>query len=142
MKPELQASDPTNFYGPLETKSTALGPDGYNISAFGGWCADYPDGYDYFNVNFDGRTIGDTGNVDYMYFNNKQFNAQMDKAAAATGAKRAKLYGKLDKLFMNKYAPLIPTQIGNTREMTSNRVHNYIYSKWWGQAFWNAIKLG
>ncbi|HEY3576367.1 MAG TPA: ABC transporter substrate-binding protein [Gaiellaceae bacterium] len=142
MKPSLQQSDPSSFYGPLETKSTALGPNGYNITAFGGWCADYPDGYDYFNVNFDGRTIGDTGNVDYMYFNNSSFNKQMDKAAAATGAKRAQLYGALDKTFMNKYAPLIPTQIGNTRTMTSNRVHNYIYSKWWGQPFWNAIKLG
>jgi len=142
MKPELQAADPTNFYGALETKSTALGPNGYNITAYGGWCADYPDGFDYFNVNFDGRTIGDTGNVDYMYFNNASFNKKMDKAAAATGAKRAKLYGALDKTFMNTYAPLIPTQIGNVRTMTSNRVHNYIYSKWWGQPLWNAIKLG
>ena len=142
MKPELQASDPTNFYGALETKSTATGPNGYNVTAYGGWCADYPDGYDYFNVNFDGRTIGDTGNVDYMYFNNASFDKKMDAASRATGAKRAKLYGALDKVFMNNYAPLIPTQIGNTRTMTSNRVHNYIYSKWWGQPFWNAIKLG
>jgi peptide/nickel transport system substrate-binding protein len=141
MKPELQASDPTNFYGALETKSTALGPNGYNITAFGGWCADYPDGFDYFNVNFDGRTIGDTGNVDYMYFNNATFNKLMDKAAASTGALRAKRYGALDKTFMNNYAPLIPTQIGNYLYVTSNRVHNWIYSKWWGQAFWNAIKL-
>ncbi|HEY5694952.1 MAG TPA: ABC transporter substrate-binding protein [Gaiellaceae bacterium] len=142
MKPTLQASDPTNFYGALETKSTATGPNGYNVTAYGGWCADYPDGYDYFNVNFDGRTIGDTGNTDYMYFNNAEFNKAMDKAAAATGAKRAKLYGALDKLFMNKYAPIIPTQIGNTRWMTSNRVHNWTYSKWWGQPLWNVVKLG
>ncbi|HZT86129.1 MAG TPA: ABC transporter substrate-binding protein [Gaiellaceae bacterium] len=142
MRPSLQAADPTNFYGALETKSTALGPNGYNITAYGGWCADYPDGYDYFNVNFDGRTIGDTGNTDYMYFNNNAFNKKMDQAAAATGARRAKLYGALDKLFMTKYAPIIPTQISNTRWMTSNRVHNWIYSKWWGQPLWNAVKLG
>jgi peptide/nickel transport system substrate-binding protein len=142
MKPSLQASDPTNFYGPLETKSTALGPNGYNITAFGGWCADYADGYDYFNVNFDGRTIGDTGNVDYMYFDNPNFDKLMDKAGNSTGKIRAKRYGALDKVFMNTYAPIIPTQIGNTRVLTSSRVHNWIYSKWWGQAFWNAIKLG
>jgi peptide/nickel transport system substrate-binding protein len=141
MKPELQPSDPTNFYGALETRSTAQGPNGYNVTAYGGWCADYPDGYDYFNVNFDGRTIQDTGNTDYMYFNNAAFNKQMDKAAHATGAKRAQLYGALDKIFMNKYAPIIPTQIGNTRWVISNRVHNWIYSKWWGQNFWNAVKL-
>jgi peptide/nickel transport system substrate-binding protein len=142
MRPSLQAADPNDFYGALETKSTATGPNGYNVTAFGGWCADYPDGFDYFNVNFDGRTIGDTGNTDYMYFNSNAFNKQMDKAAAATGAKRAKLYGALDKTFMTKYAPIIPTQIGNTRWVTSTRVHNWIYSKWWGQPLWNAVKLG
>jgi len=141
MKPELQASDPADFYGALETKSTALGANGYNITAYGGWCADYPDGYDYFNVNFDGRTIGATGNVDYMYFNNAKFDKMMDKAANSTGAKRASRYGALDKVFMNNYAPIIPTQIANTRTMTSNRVHNWIYSKWWGQPFWNALTI-
>jgi peptide/nickel transport system substrate-binding protein len=142
MKPTLQAADPNDFYGALETRSTALGSGGYNITAYGGWCADYPDGFDYFNVNFDGRTIGATGNVDYMYFNSPLFNKKMDKAAAATGKKRAQLYGALDKTFMNKYAPIIPTQIGNTRWVTSSRVHNWIYSKWWGQPLWNAVKLG
>lgn len=141
MNPSLQASDPTNFYGALETKATAQGPNGYNITAYGGWCADYADGYDYINVNFDGRTIGDTGNTDYTYFNNAKFNAAMDKAAAATGANRANLYGKLDKLFMTHYAPIIPTQIANTRIVTSNRVTNWVYSAWWGQPFWNAIIL-
>ncbi len=141
MNPSLQASDPTNFYGALMTKSIAEGANGYNITAYGGWCADYPDGYDYFNVNFDGRTIGDTGNTDYMYFNNTSFDKQMDKAASETGAKRAADYGALDKVFMTKYAPIIPTQIGNTRWVTSNRVSNWIYSKWWGQPLWNAVVL-
>lgn len=141
MNPSLQASDPTNFYGALMSKSTAQGPDGYNITAYGGWCADYADGFDYFNVNFDGRTIGDTGNTDYMYFNNAKFNSQMDHAASLTGSARAAAYQALDKTFMNQYAPIIPTQIGNTRIITSNRVSNWIYSKWWGQPFWNAIVL-
>jgi peptide/nickel transport system substrate-binding protein len=141
MVPSLQASDPTNFYGALMTKSIAQGSDGYNITAYGGWCADYADGYDYFNVNFDGRTIGDTGNTDYMYFNNAAFNKQMDKAGNTVGPKRAQLYQALDKTFMTKYAPIIPTQIGNVRIMTSKRVGNWIYSKWFGQPFWNAITL-
>ncbi|HLX31691.1 MAG TPA: ABC transporter substrate-binding protein [Gaiellaceae bacterium] len=141
MNPSLQASDPTNFYGALMTKATAEGPNGYNITAYGGWCADYADGYDYLNVNFDGRTIGDTGNTDYMYFNNPRFNQAMDHAAKQTGAKRAAAYGALDKLFMTHYAPIIPTQIANSRIVTSNRVGNWVYSSWWGQPFWNAITL-
>jgi peptide/nickel transport system substrate-binding protein len=137
----LTPSDPSGFYKPLMTKSIAEGPGGYNISAFGGWCADYEDGYDYFNVNFDGRTIADTGNTDYMYFNNPTFNSHMDAAAAKTGAARARAYQALDREFMHTYAPLIPTQIPNTREFSSKHVHNWIYSIWWGQPFWNAIKL-
>jgi peptide/nickel transport system substrate-binding protein len=141
MNPSLQPSDPSNFYGALMTKATATGPNGYNITAYGGWCADYADGYDYINVNFDGRTLGDTGNTDYMYFNNARFNKAMDHAASLTGAKRASAYGALDKLFMTHYAPILPTQIANSRIVTSNRVGNWVYSSWWGQPFWNAITL-
>jgi len=142
MHPHLVSSDPSGYYHPLMTKSIATGPDGYNITASGGWCADYEDGYDYFNVNFDGRIITDTGNTDYMYFNNPTFNQHMDAAATKSGAARAKAYGNLDKEFMQKYAPLIPKQISSTRTFTSKRVHNWIYSTWWGQSFWNAIKIG
>ncbi len=142
MDPHLQPSDPSGYYHPLMTRSIAHGSDGYNITAGGGWCADYADGYDYFNVNFDGRTITDTGNTDYMYFNNPKFNAHMDAAAAKTGAARALAYRNLDVEFSQKYAPIIPKQISNTRTFTSARSHNIIYSTWWGQIFWNAVKLG
>src|SRR5579862_3535783 len=141
MHATLQASDSSGYYHPLMTKSIAEGAGGYNITASGGWCADYEDGYDYFNVNFDGRTIGDTGNTDYMYFNNATFNSDMDHAASLTGSARATAYGNLDKEFMQNYAPIIPKQIPNTREFSSKRVGNWIYSTWWGQGFWNAIKL-
>jgi peptide/nickel transport system substrate-binding protein len=141
MNPSLQTSDPSGFYHPLMTRSIALGKNGYSITAFGGWCADYADGFDYINVNFDGRTIGATGNTDYEYFQNKQFNQDMDHAASLTGKARATAYGNLDAEFMHNYAPIIPTQISNSRIFASSRVHNWVYSTWWGQPFWNAIKL-
>jgi ABC-type oligopeptide transport system substrate-binding subunit len=141
MNPVLVHSTPGLYYVPLQTKATALGPGGYNITASGGWCADYEDGFDYFNVNFDGRTIGDTLNTDYMYFNDATFNSDMDHAASLSGAARATAYGNLDKEFMQTYAPIIPDLIDNTREFSSLRVHNWIYSTWWGQSYWNAIKL-
>jgi peptide/nickel transport system substrate-binding protein len=141
MKPNLTPADPADYYGALETKATATGSGGYNITASGGWCADYEDGYDYFNVNFDGRNIQPTGNADYMYFNNATFNSHMDAAAAKTGSARATAYGNLDKEFMQTYAPLIPREIPNSREFAAPRVGNYIYSTWWGQGYWNAIKV-
>jgi ABC-type oligopeptide transport system substrate-binding subunit len=142
MHPHLIPSDPSSYYHPLMTRSIATGAGGYNITASGGWCADYEDGYDYINVNFDSRTLAATGNTDYMYFNNPTFNTHMDQAAAKTGAARATAYGNLDKEFMETYAPIIPKIISNEREFSSKRVHNWIYSTWWGQPFWNAIKLG
>ena len=141
MHPHLVSSDPSGYYKPLMTKSIATGSGGYNITAGGGWCADYADGYDYFNVNFDGRTITDTGNTDYMYFNNSTFNAHMDAAASKLGSARATAYGDLDQEFMQTYAPIIPKIISANREFASKRVHNWIYSSWWGQPFWNAIKV-
>jgi hypothetical protein len=140
MNPVLVPSDPSGYYKPLMTKSIAQGAGGYNITASGGWCADYEDGYDYFNVNFDGRTITATGNTDYMYFNNGTFNAHMDAAAAKAGAARANAYKNLDAEFMSQYAPLIPKINTTNREFSSKKVHNWIYSTWWGQPFWNAIK--
>jgi len=141
MHPHLIPSDPSGYYHPLMTRSIATGNGGYNITASGGWCADYEDGFDYFNVNFDGRTLTDTGNTDYMYFNNPTFNTHMDQAAAKSGSARATAYGNLDKEFMQTYAPIIPKIITTEREFASKRVHNWIYSTWWGQPFWNAIKI-
>ena len=102
LKANLEKSDPTDYYGPLETKGTD-----YNI-AHSGWCADYFDPFDFINVNFDGRSIQATGNVDYFYFNNSKFNALMDHAASLSGAARASAYAALDKTLMTNYAPAFP----------------------------------
>jgi len=60
LKANLEKADPTDYYGPLETKGTD-----YNI-AHSGWCADYFDPFDFINVNFDGRSIQPTGNVELL----------------------------------------------------------------------------
>jgi peptide/nickel transport system substrate-binding protein len=137
----LQQSDPTGFYRPLETKSIATGPDGYNV-AWGGWCADYFDPFDYFNVNLDGRTIGATGNVDYFYFNNSKFNAAMDKAAALSGPARYAAYAALDKDLMTKYIPFIPYEVSNNRFLTSSRVKNFIYHDYFDYPILGALSVG
>jgi len=138
---KLQAADVTSYYGPLMTKSVAGGADGYNL-ARSGWCADYFDPFDYINVNFDGRTITDTGNTNYMYFNSSKFNKQMDQAAKLSGKARYTMYAKLDKELMTKYAPVVPVDVANNRYLTSKRVKNYIYSNYFGYPDFNAIVLG
>jgi len=142
MKPTLQAANTDDYYSSLETKSTAENPStGYNIG-WGGWCADYFDPFDYFNVNLDGRTIQDTGNVDYFYFNNSTFDNQMDAAAAKSGTARSKAYATLDKDLMTKYVPFVPYEVGNSRYLTSKRVGNWIYSNYFGSPDLNALTVG
>jgi ABC-type transport system substrate-binding protein len=138
---KLQTSDPTGYYHPLQTKSIALGSDGYNVAG-GGWCADYLDGFDYMNVNLDGNTIGDTGNVNYFYFNNGKFNAGLAHAAAQFGAKRAAAYQALDKQLMEKYVPFIPYEVSNNRFLTSSRVKNWIYSSYFNYPILQALSVG
>lgn len=137
----LEAADLTSYYGPLETRATAEGSNGYNL-ARAGWCADYFDPFDYINVNFDGRTLSDTGNVDYFYFNNSSFNSQMDKAAALGGSARSAAYAALDKELMVKYAPAVPIEVANDRYLTAKRVKNWIYSYYFGEPDFNAMVIG
>jgi roadblock/LC7 domain-containing protein len=92
-------------------------------------------------VNFDGRSIQDTGNVDYFYFNNAAFNAKMDAAAAKTGKARATAYAALDKLLNSKYTPMVGLEADNTRYFTSNKVHNYIYSIYFNGPDFNAMSV-
>ena len=132
----LQKSDPTDYYGPLETKGTS-----YNI-AHSGWCADYFDPFDFINVNFDGRSIQPTGNVDYFYFNNSKFNALMDHAASLSGSARANAYAALDKTLMTQYAPAFPLYVPTFRYLTAKRVKNVIYSNYFGYPILNAMSVG
>ena len=138
---KLQTSDPTGYYHALQTKSVALGSDGYNVAG-GGWCADYLDGFDYMNVNLDGNTIGDTGNVNYFYFNSSAFNKALAHAASLFGAKRAAAYQALDKTLMTKYVPFIPYEVSNNRFLTSKRVKNYIYSAYFNYPILQALSVG
>jgi peptide/nickel transport system substrate-binding protein len=139
-KTNLQASDPSGYYHPLMTRSIATGPNGFNVAG-GGWCADYLDPFDYMNANLDGRTIADTGNVNYFYFNNAKWNKAMDHAASLFGKKRAAAYAALDKTLMTKYVPFIPYLVSNNRFLTSKRVKNYLYSAYYNYPVLQALSV-
>jgi ABC-type transport system substrate-binding protein len=94
------------------------------------------------NVNLDGNTIGDTGNVNYFYFNSSKFNAQLAHAASLFGAQRAAAYQALDKTLMTKYVPFIPYEVSNNRFLTSKRVKNYIYSAYFNYPILQALSVG
>jgi peptide/nickel transport system substrate-binding protein len=127
----------TNFYQVVGNKDT-----NYNLTTNGGWCADYFDPYDYFNVLFDGRKIQATNNVSYTYFDNATWNKQIDHAASLSGAARAAAYAKLDQELMIKYAPVVPYLDLNGIFFTSTRVKNWVYSSYFALPYLNALSVG
>jgi peptide/nickel transport system substrate-binding protein len=135
-KVNLDGESTGDYYGPLETKGTH-----YNI-ARAGWCADYFDPFDYINVNFDGRSIQATGNVDYFYINSAKLNSLMDKAAGTSGKARSTAYANLNKTIMTQYVPLAPYVDDNSRFLLSKRLHNYIYNTYYGYPAFNALTVG
>jgi ABC-type transport system substrate-binding protein len=131
--------DPT----PATTFYQVVGKRGstYNMTSNGGWCADYFDPYDYPNVLFDGRTIQPNNNVFYSYFDNATWNKQIDAAALLSGQARANAYAKLDQELMVDYAPVVPYLVETAHFFTSARLHNWIYSTYFGEPYFNALTV-
>jgi ABC-type transport system substrate-binding protein len=128
---------------PLAIYYKTLGTRGVDMDvARAGWCADYFDPFDYINVNLDGRSIQAQNNTDYSYLNSPKLNAQMDAAANLSGAARTRAYEKLDYTIMKDYAPWVPYAIVNDTFLVSSRVHNYIYSNYFGEPDFNALSVG
>jgi peptide/nickel transport system substrate-binding protein len=124
------------YYTTLETKGTS-----YDI-ARAGWCADYFDPFDYINVLLDGRSIQDKNNTDMSYLNAPKLNTAMDQAAALSGKAREAAYAKLDLMIMRDYAPWVPYMTITNRFFVSARVHNWIYSNYFGFPDFNALTVG
>jgi peptide/nickel transport system substrate-binding protein len=126
----LVQADPTNYYGELERKG------GQWSMAYGGiTCPDYPDGSNYINAVFEGRLWPPAA------FSDPSLTKQLDRAAALSGKARAAAYAALDKLVMTRYAPVVPLYIFNFRYLTSKRVHNVIFSHYYGGPFLNAMSV-
>jgi len=74
-----------------------------------GWAADWPSGASTLPVLWDGRTIKDANNQDYMYWNDDATNAEFDRINALPDSKAAaKAWAALDKKIMTDFAPCVP----------------------------------
>ncbi len=107
-----------------------------------GWCADYPDPYNYLNTFYDGRSITDNGNLNLAYFDNARVNKQLEHAAALRPPKRYRVYGQLDSEIMRRYAPYAPFEITKGVVFLSPRldprsIHGDIY----GVVIWGRVAL-
>jgi len=74
-----------------------------------GWAADWPSGASTLPVLWDGRTIRDANNQNYMYWNNDEVNKEFDRINALPDpAAAAKAWAALDKKIMTEFAPCVP----------------------------------
>jgi ABC-type oligopeptide transport system substrate-binding subunit len=71
-----------------------------------GWLADYADPYDFINILLNGENIQATGNVNFAYFDNPEFNKRMDDAARLAGDARNSAYEALDADLAKEQSPL------------------------------------
>ncbi|MBB5871669.1 peptide/nickel transport system substrate-binding protein [Allocatelliglobosispora scoriae] len=89
------------------------------------WGQDYPDGESTLGVLMDGSKIVAEGNNNYSYFAADDIIAKLKELRELTdrGAAAAQ-YGDLDKLIMEKYAPLIPLRYGRNFTIYGPQVGN------------------
>lgn len=120
-----------------------LGTKGVDMdAALAGWCADYLDAENWFNVLFDGRKIQESNNVNVSYTSNAALNRKMDAANALTGDARAAAYGKLDLEVSRDWAGWVPFSNINQRTFVSARTKNIIVHPYFSEVVFGAATVG
>ncbi|ADD45138.1 ABC transporter substrate-binding protein [Stackebrandtia nassauensis] len=88
------------------------------------WGADWPTGYSVLQPIYDGRTItDDPGNVNNIWFDEKEVNDQIDKVMNMTDPEEQnKAYMDLDKKILEEYMPMVPLYYSKTFAMHGSKV--------------------
>lgn len=87
--------------------------------AYSPWIADYVDPYQYANILFDGRFIGESN---LAHFNSPRYNALLRRAARLQGDARYRAYGQLDVQLARDAAPIAAVAHDNQATLVSSRV--------------------
>lgn len=103
------------------------------VAPSAGWGADYPDHVTVVKALFDGRLITPSGNNNFSQLNDPELNSLIDRAVAAAGAERARLWAEADRRVM-ELAPVIPLRWAGVRDLVSKRVAGYQLSAAFGVA--------
>ena len=96
-------------------------------AAIAAWYQDYADGYDFFHILLDGRTIAPSNNNNLAYFNQPSVNTKIDAANEETGNARAESWGKLDNYTMSNYAPWASMDNRNVRDYIAPNAAGYVF---------------
>jgi peptide/nickel transport system substrate-binding protein len=98
-----------------------------------GWLPDFPDGYAWLYVPFNGKAIQAENNANWSQFDDPQVNAAMEKAQEETDeGKREEAWGEIDRTITEK-AAAVPWFWDNTPNIQSKDVQGVIAQ--WNAAF-------
>lgn len=102
---------------------------GIAVGASLSWCWDYPDAYTVLVPLFDGRRITPKGNTNVSLVDSPTLGELIDRAEAASGAERARLWAAADK-FVMEIAPVVPWLWESSPHLVSERVVGFQFSLW------------
>ncbi|MEV4281306.1 ABC transporter substrate-binding protein [Actinoplanes xinjiangensis] len=129
----LTPLDPATYYDSVGTKGNQ-----YDLIR-GGWGADWPSASTVIPALLDGRTIRDKGNQNLAYFNSDEVNKEIDRIKTLKVAEAAPAWAALDKLIMEKYAPLIPQYYIGNYEITGSKIGGTFLSDSYGHMTLNTM---
>ncbi|MFD2078925.1 peptide/nickel transport system substrate-binding protein [Actinopolymorpha cephalotaxi] len=89
-----------------------------------GWCLDWPSGSTVFPAIFDGRLIAlnPASAPVKSFLNAKDINAEIDRISALPLKEQQAEWPKLDKMMMQKYAPVIPVSYSKTNFLYGSKL--------------------
>jgi peptide/nickel transport system substrate-binding protein len=100
-----------------------------------GWFADYADPYDFINILLDGSNIQETGNVNFAYFTDAEWQQKMQDAALLSGDERYSAYGQLDVDISKGPAPWASRSNANQIDFFSSRVGGLAFQPVYGMDY-------
>ena len=130
----------TPFQGYALTSAAGVKGAPYDV-VVAGWYEDYADGYDFFHVLLDGRTIQTKNNNNLSYFRNSGVDGRIDAANRLTGTARARAWGLLDNFTMDEYAPWAPFENQTVRDFIGPKTAGYLFVPPYGSMDLGALYL-
>ncbi|GAA4979847.1 ABC transporter substrate-binding protein [Actinopolymorpha pittospori] len=99
-----------------------------------GWCLDWPSGTTVFPAIFDGRLIALNPNAapNKSFLNEEDVNSEIDRISALPLDQQSPEWAKLDKMVVEKYAPVIPVSFSKVNFLYGSKVGGVVLDPFGG----------